>query len=275
MVTATLLTADDFPGELGDSYSSACAQLGLEANKDGYGIILCQDEDGARWTEFTTDVRGVDSVNSVLEMGYVAAGYEPDPATVVSLRPGWPLTCAVGYAELPEPHDPRGVQAADLLHAPEPDWIPAGRRCLADQIVNELRSGGHLSEEQYVDNYQFDAYNMGDHNPNPPARFIDVRRLVAADHPARPHLDAALVQAWSLARRDDLAPGSIRLWKTWPREKYVVRANGSSWTLIALVGGPAVLLLDHVADVPLALDEVPDLPALLDALMAAAGRSPI
>jgi hypothetical protein len=274
VVTAILLTAGEFPGELGDSYSSVCAMLELEASKDGYGIVLCQDEGGARWTEFTTDVHGVDSVNSVLEMGF-AAGYEPDPATVVSRRPGWPLTCTVGYADLPQPHDPQDVLDADLLHAPEREWIPVGRRSLADHIVNELRAGGHLSEEQYVENYQFDAYNMGDHDPTPPARLIDARRLVATDHPVRQHFDAAIAQARSLATKEHLPPGAIRLWRTWPQEKYVIRANGSFWTLTALVGGPAVLLLDHVPAVPLALDDAPDLSALLDALATAAGRSPI
>jgi hypothetical protein len=50
------------------------------------------------------------------------AGYEPDPATVIGLRPGWPLPSTFGYADLPEPHDSRDVLAADLLRAPEPKW---------------------------------------------------------------------------------------------------------------------------------------------------------
>ncbi|MCK2214067.1 hypothetical protein MF672_009735 [Actinomadura sp. ATCC 31491] len=103
-------------------------------------------------------------MNSIWETGH-EAGYEAAATTVIGLRPGWPLPCTFGYADLPEPHDPRDALTADLLRAPELKWKPVGRRSMADRITDELRAGGHLRKEQYVDNYLFDAYNMGDQDP--------------------------------------------------------------------------------------------------------------
>jgi len=65
MVIAVLCASNDYPGELGGDYPSACATLGLEPTPGGYGLVLGQDDDGARWTQVTAGV-GVDLVRSVV-----------------------------------------------------------------------------------------------------------------------------------------------------------------------------------------------------------------
>src|SRR5260370_40695344 len=47
LVTALLLTAEEFPGELGESFGAACAAVGVEPATSGYGLVLAQDEAGA------------------------------------------------------------------------------------------------------------------------------------------------------------------------------------------------------------------------------------
>lgn len=46
LVTAMLLTAEEFPGELGESFPEACAAVGVEPAIRGYWLVLAQDEHG-------------------------------------------------------------------------------------------------------------------------------------------------------------------------------------------------------------------------------------
>ena len=78
-MTALLLTADEFPGELGESFEAACAAVGVEPVARGYGLVLGQDEQGGRWTQVTRDARGVSSVQSIWNTG-LECGYEPPTA---------------------------------------------------------------------------------------------------------------------------------------------------------------------------------------------------
>src|SRR5260370_7486569 len=48
LVTALLLTAEEFPGELGESFGAACAAVGVEPATSGYGLVLAQDQPGGR-----------------------------------------------------------------------------------------------------------------------------------------------------------------------------------------------------------------------------------
>ena len=56
VLTAVLLTPAKFPSVLGDDYPEACAALGLAPLADGYGLVLGQDGEGARWTVVIDDV---------------------------------------------------------------------------------------------------------------------------------------------------------------------------------------------------------------------------
>lgn len=56
VLTAVLLTPAQFPSVLGDDYPAACGALGLEPYAEGYGLVLGQDGDGARWTVVVDDV---------------------------------------------------------------------------------------------------------------------------------------------------------------------------------------------------------------------------
>ncbi|MET7718866.1 hypothetical protein ABZS89_42205, partial [Streptomyces sp. NPDC005407] len=56
VLTAVLLTPAQFPSVLGDDFPAACAALGLEPYAEGYGLVLGQDAEGARWTVVVDDV---------------------------------------------------------------------------------------------------------------------------------------------------------------------------------------------------------------------------
>nr|MDT0522591.1 hypothetical protein [Streptomyces sp. DSM 41633] len=56
VLTAVLLTPARFPSVLGDDYVAACGALALEPYEEGYGLVLGQDADGARWTVVVEDV---------------------------------------------------------------------------------------------------------------------------------------------------------------------------------------------------------------------------
>lgn len=43
VVTVVEMSADEFPGEIAESYSAACAALGVPPWDCGYGLVLDQD----------------------------------------------------------------------------------------------------------------------------------------------------------------------------------------------------------------------------------------
>jgi hypothetical protein len=96
MVIAVLCASDDYP--------SACATLGRQPTPGGYGLVLRQDHDGARWTQVTAGI-GADLVRSVLSVwaSGLGAALELPPIEVVAVRPG---ACGLRIAGLPELHDP-------------------------------------------------------------------------------------------------------------------------------------------------------------------------
>jgi hypothetical protein len=266
------MTPEDYPGELGTSYEQACAELRVPPLPAGYGVLLDQDGDGARWTRVTTDASGIRSVASIWHMG-LQAGYEPPAGTVRATLPGWPVEHALAIPGLPRPHDPPG--AAGVLRPPGRAWSPARRRALADAIARELADTGHQSAEEYAEGERWDAANMGDTDLlDPPPRYIDLRQALGPDHPARPAADHAIAAAWSLAAAGQPPPGSARTARAWPAPARMVRATGDGWTLAARTGGgPAVLLLDDIPGIPVDITDAPQLDQLLDALTAAADRA--
>ncbi|MGC3001293.1 hypothetical protein ACPF8X_23720, partial [Streptomyces sp. G35A] len=111
VLTAVLLTPAQFPSVLGDDYPEACAALGLPPLADGYGLVLGQDGEGARWTVVVDDVSLVAVAIAFWDCG-MEHELSPDERTVVAALPGWPLAVAVAAPNVPAPHDP-AVDAAD------------------------------------------------------------------------------------------------------------------------------------------------------------------
>ncbi|GAB2851613.1 hypothetical protein GCM10027074_17870 [Streptomyces deserti] len=136
VLTAVLLTPAKFPSVLGDDYPEACAALGLPPLADGYGLVLGQDGDGARWTVVIDDVSLVAVAIASWDCG-MEYDLSPDERTVVAALPGWPLAVAVAAPNVPAPHDPDPEDAGRPPLSP-PDtttWGPAQRRLGADEIA--------------------------------------------------------------------------------------------------------------------------------------------
>uniref|UniRef100_UPI001F089BED hypothetical protein n=1 Tax=Streptomyces scabiei TaxID=1930 RepID=UPI001F089BED len=136
VLTAVLLTPANFPSVLGDDYPEACAALGLAPLADGYGIVLGQDGDGARWTVAVDDVSLVAVAIASWDCG-MEYDLSPDEHSVVAALPGWPLAVAVAAPGVPAPHDP-DPEVSDLPPLSPPDtgtWGPAQRRLGADEIA--------------------------------------------------------------------------------------------------------------------------------------------
>lgn len=138
VLTAVLLTPAKFPSVLGDDYVEACAALGLPPLADGYGLVLGQDGDGARWTVVIDDASLVAVAVASWDCG-MEYDLSPDERTVVTALPGWPLAVAVAAPGVPAPHDP-GPESADQPALTPPDtavWGPAQRRLGADEIASQ------------------------------------------------------------------------------------------------------------------------------------------
>ncbi|MEV7288562.1 hypothetical protein AB0O01_29125 [Streptomyces sp. NPDC093252] len=136
VLTAVLLTPAQFPSVLGDDYPEACAALGLAPLAAGYGLVLGQDGEGARWTVATDDVSLVAVAVAAWDCG-MEYDLSPDERSVVAALPGWPLAVAVAAPGVPAPHDP-GPEIAGGPALTPPDtsvWGPAQRRLGADEIA--------------------------------------------------------------------------------------------------------------------------------------------
>ncbi|MFF9869531.1 hypothetical protein ACF1G0_29705 [Streptomyces sp. NPDC013953] len=141
VLTAALLTPAQFPSVLADDYPEACAALGLEPYADGYGLVLGQDGDGARWTVVVDDVSLVAVAIASWDCG-MEYDLSPDERSVVAALPGWPLGLSVAAPQLPPPHDPP-TAADDRPPLTPPDagsWGPAQRRLGADEIALQWAS---------------------------------------------------------------------------------------------------------------------------------------
>jgi hypothetical protein len=269
MVTVVEMSPEDYPGEIAGSYGEACAALGVTSVESGYGLVLDQDEAGARWTRVTTDVDGIRSVQAIWNTD-IECGYEPPPETVSATLPGWPVDRSLGLAGLPRPHDPPGA----LRGQEWPAQVPR-RRAVADGIARELADTGHWDAARYAELQRSRAWELGDTELKPVLpRLIDLRRPLGPGDQAQAAVDRALSEAWELADVPKPPPGAVRTRKSWP-SGLVIRATGSDWTLVARTGPPPLLILlaDDAPRRVLDVSGVDQASALLDALTAAAARS--
>ncbi|MEU6772593.1 hypothetical protein [Streptomyces sp. NPDC046759] len=265
VLTAVLLTPAQFPSVLGDDYPEACAALGLAPLADGYGLVLGQDGDGARWTVVIDDVSLVAVAIASWDCG-MEYELSPDERAVVAALPGWPLAVAVAAPGVPAPHDP-GPEVADRPALSPPDtssWGPAQRRLGADEIALQWATWRQqINDEEFsapdgrqTPDGQRDARGTaGEQSPKggqdgPQSGHRGVRRVLAE---VRAYVDSPP----PLGRvRSSFAPGDAR----------TLRADGPGWSMVARTDDIAFVLLDDEPGEVLPVGRGPELPGLLDAL---------
>lgn len=243
VLTAVLLTPAQFPSVLGDDYPEACAALGLEPYEPGYGLVLGQDGEGARWTVVTDDVSLVACAIATWDCG-MEYELSLDDRTVVASLPGWPLAVAVAAPGVPAPHDPApdarpgGAARAPLTPPDSGQWGPPQRRLGADEIALQWA----VWREQVDSEVTFVAPGEKPHG--------GVRRVLEE---ARGYLDTPP----PLGRiRSAFAAGDAR----------TLRADGPGWSMVARTDDIAFVLLDEAPGEVLPVGRGPELPGLLTAL---------
>ncbi|MFI9151406.1 hypothetical protein [Streptomyces sp. NPDC053367] len=273
VLTAVLLTPAQFPSVLGDDYPEACAALGLAPLADGYGLVLGQDGEGARWTIATDDVSLVAVAIASWDCGME---YDLSPAedTVVAALPGWPLAVAVAAPGIPAPHDPDPALADRPPLAP-PDtsgWGPAQRRMGADEVALQWA----LWREQ-IDDSEFatageasgDAGETSEEAGAAPRNAGAQARTEGADtgqESAGPRSGVRRVLTEARAYVDTPPPlGRVRS-SFAPGDARTLRADGPGWSLVARTDDIAFVLLDEAPGEVLPVGRGPELPGLLEAL---------
>ncbi|MGW5731822.1 MULTISPECIES: hypothetical protein [Streptomyces] len=269
VLTAVLLTPAKFPSVLGDDYPEACDALGLAPLADGYGLVLGQDGEGARWTVVVDDVSLVAVAIASWDCG-MEYDLSPDERTVVAALPGWPLAVAVAAPNVPAPHDPEPEEADQQpLSPPQSDtWGPAQRRLGADEIAlqwaawrEQIDDADFLTDDteegegpgpEDADAPTADGDGDGEQagSAGAPAPLTGVRRVLAE---ARAYVSTPP----PLGRvRSSFASGQAR----------TLRADGPGWSMVARTDDIAFVLLDEEPGEVLPVGRGPELPSLLDAL---------
>ncbi|GLW47079.1 hypothetical protein Stsp02_27410 [Streptomyces sp. NBRC 14336] len=259
VLTAVLLTPAKFPSVLGDDYPEACAALGLAPLADGYGLVLGQDGEGARWTVVIDDVSLVAVAIASWDCG-MEYDLSPDERTVVAALPGWPLAVAVAAPNVPPPHDPEpDIADGPLLTPPDTStWGPAQRRLGADEIALQWATW-----REQIDDADFPAPEnpKGEEAGEEPSEgasgdgekpegHAGIRRVLAE---ARAYIESPP----PLGRvRSAFASGEAR----------TLRADGPGWSLVARTDDIAFVLLDDEPGEVLPVGRGPELPGLLEAL---------
>jgi len=279
VLTAVLLTPAQFPSVLGDDYPEACAALGLAPFADGYGLVLGQDGDGARWTVVIDDVSLVAVAIASWDCG-MEYDLSPEEHTVVAALPGWPLAVAVAAPDVPAPHDP-GPELTDRPPLAPPDtatWGPAQRRLGADEIALQWatwreqlsdedfsppRGGSATPEASGVEPDRAEADTDRSSDTADPAEDT-VNRAEGAVNRPRAGIRRVLAEARAYVEtppplgrvRSSFAPGDAR----------TLRADGPGWSMVARTDDIAFVLLDDEPGEVLPVGRGPELPGLLEAL---------
>ncbi|MER6160942.1 hypothetical protein ABT147_36385 [Streptomyces sp. NPDC001868] len=261
VLTAVLLTPANFPSVLGDDYPEACAALGLAPLADGYGIVLGQDGEGARWTVAVDDVSLVAVAIASWDCG-MEYDLSPDEDSVVAALPGWPLAVAVAAPGVPAPHDP-DPEVADRPPLSPPDtgtWGPAQRRLGADEIalqwsmwreqIDDAAFGGPDGSDRAATGDATEAGTETGAGTDEGVPRTGIRRVLAE---ARAYVESPP----PLGRvRSSFAPGDAR----------TLRADGPGWSMVARTDDIAFVLLDEEPGEVLPVGRGPELPGLLESL---------
>ena len=255
VLTAVLLTPAKFPSVLGDDYPEACAALGLAPLDEGYGLVLGQDGQGARWTVVVDDVSLVAVAIASWDCG-MEYDLSPDEKSMVAALPGWPLALAVAAPGVPEPHDPEpDPEFGDIAPLAPPDtetWGPAQRRLGADEIALQWAVWREqLDDSQFATEADGEAPSEGD-DPQAGASgsHAGIRRVLTE---VRGYVDTPP----PLGRvRSAFASGDAR----------TLRADGPGWSMVARTDDIAFVLLDEEPGEVLPVGRGRELPGLLEAL---------
>ncbi|THA77597.1 hypothetical protein E6R60_08635 [Streptomyces sp. A0642] len=289
VLTAVLLTPAQFPSALGDDYPAACAALGLEPYAEGYGLVLGQDGDGARWTVVVDDVSLVAVAIASWDCG-MEYDLSPDDRSVICALPGWPLAVAVAAPGVNAPHDPApdpDADGEDLPPLSPPDttvWGPAQRRLGADaialqwavwreQVDDETVSGPTQSGTESGsdgDDSKADADGPGHDGDGPKADADGSGHDAAPLSVTHPGVRRALAEAHAYTDTPP-PPGRVRS-SFAPGDARMIRADGPGWSMVARTDDIAFVLLDEVPGEILTVGRGPELPGLLMALDAMAVR---
>ncbi|MEU9560037.1 hypothetical protein [Streptomyces fumanus] len=278
VLTAVLLTPAKFPSVLGDDYPEACAALGLPPLADGYGLVLGQDGDGARWTVVIDDVSLVAVAIASWDCG-MEYELSPDERTVVAALPGWPLAVGVAAPGVPAPHDPV-PEAGGRPPLEPPDtasWGPAQRRLGADEIALQWTQWREQVDDAPVpaagagsvapaagspgEETNGDAEDSADDADSP-----DSGSSAGSESTGREGSVVRRVLAQARAYTESPPPlGRVRS-SFAPGEARTLRADGPGWSLVARTDDIAFILLDEEPGEVLPVQRGPELPGLLEAL---------
>jgi hypothetical protein len=289
VLTAILLTPANFPSVLGDDYPAACAALELAPLVDGYGLVLGQDSEGARWTVVVDDVSLVAVAISSWDCG-MEYDLSPDERSVVTALPGWPLAVAVSAPGVPAPHDPPPelTDRAPLVPPDTTSWGPAQRRLGADEIALQWAAWRAQIDDAFP--AQPDARAAADgsgaagetpgaeEGTGPDAAVAEAERVrgdAGAEAPAGSEERTAPGYRSREIRRVlaeargyvDTPPPLGRVRSSFASDDArTLRADGPGWSLVARTDDMAFLLLDDEPGEVLPVGRGPELPDLLEAL---------
>jgi len=258
VLTAVLLTPAKFPSVLGDDYPEACAALGLAPLADGYGLVIGQDSDGARWTVVIDDVSLVAVAIASWDCG-MEYDLSPDERTVVAALPGWPLAVAVAAPGVPAPHDPEPelTERPPLCPPDTASWGPAQRRLGADEIALQWA----VWREQ-IDDGDFAVPKDGE------ASAEETDRKEAEDGEGRSESRGGVRRVLAEVRSYvDTPPPLGRVRSSFATgDARTLRADGPGWSMVARTDDIAFVLLDEEPGEVLPVGRGPELPGLLEAL---------
>ncbi|OWA26850.1 hypothetical protein [Streptomyces sp. CS057] len=257
VLTAMLLTPARFPGVLGDDYVAACDALALEPYEEGYGLVLGQDGEGARWTVVVEDAAQVAVAIAAWDCG-MEHDLSPDERSMVCALPGWPMDLAVSAPGVPEPHDPEtdGEGPAPLTPPDADAWGPAQRRLGADEIAaqwsvwREQLDDARFSRPGDEGEPENGADGEPESGPSPSPRHPGVRR--------------ALSEATAYTRTPP-PPGRIRSSYA-SADARTLRVDGPGWSMVARTDDIALFLLDEEPGTVIPVGRGTALPGLLTAL---------
>ncbi|MFD5974918.1 hypothetical protein [Streptomyces bacillaris] len=281
VLTAVLLTPARFPGVLGDDYVAACGALAIEPYERGYGLVLGQDGDGARWTVVVDDVSLVAVAIAAWDCG-MAYDLSPDERSVVCALPGWPLALAVAAPGVPAPHDPEtdGEGPAPLAPPDADSWGPAQRRLGADEIAERWTLWREQIDDTEsgppVDEHAAERPRRGEAETEAAERRAadsgaaggEAEAGAAATGPRHPGVQRALAEALAYT---ETPPPAGRIRSVFASaDTRTLRVDGPGWSMVARTDDMALILLDEEPGEVFPVGRGPALPGLLKALDALA-----
>ncbi|MFJ8255185.1 hypothetical protein [Streptomyces sp. NPDC094466] len=257
VLTAMLLTPARFPSVLGDDYVAACGTLALEPYEEGYGLVLGQDGEGARWTVVVEDASQVAVAIAAWDCG-MEHDLSPDERSMVCALPGWPMELAVSAPGVPDPHDPEtdGEGPAALTPPDAEAWGPAQRRLGADEIAAQWP----VWREQ-LDDVRLSRPGAGG-GPESSAEGEPESGLSTS--PRHPGVRRALAEATAYTEAPP-PPGRIRSSYA-SADARTLRVDGPGWSMVARTDDIALFLLDEEPGTVIPVGRGAALPGLLAAL---------